>query len=146
MASNQDWPFNIGVTPVGQQNQTQSILKQPLKQDLHSPTYHCGTEFSPSPKSTVYTYDLNCNNNSNDWLNAGCNNNSNEWLNNSSNEWLHAGCSNNSNDWLNAGCSKYMRQESVALDTSSRNWTSNPLYLQHATVIEAAWAYSSRSY
>lgn len=115
MASyNQDWPFNIGVTPVGQQTQTQSVLNLPLKQDLHSPSYHRGVEFSPSPNSTMFTYDLNCN--------------------------------NNSNDWLNAGCSKYMRHEAMAFDASPHSWTQNPLYVQQATVIEAAWAYASHNY
>lgn len=65
-----DWPFNIGVIPTGQPNQTQSISILPLKQELHSPTYrNCGV--SPSNNSSVY--DLSYNNNSNDWLNAGCN-------------------------------------------------------------------------
>lgn len=86
-----------------------------MKQDLHSPTnYHCNYDFS-SPNSSVYTYDLNYN--------------------------------NNSNDWLNAGCSKYVRNEATASSPSIHGWSQNSLYLQQATVVEAAaWSYSNHNY
>ncbi len=93
-----------------------------MKQDFHSPkNCNSGADF---PSSTC-AYDLNYNNNSNDWLNAGC-------------KGIH-----NSNDWLNAGC-KCIHSE--LSPTSAHAWPQNSLYLQQATVVEAAWSYSNFNY
>lgn len=67
----QDWPFNIGVPPVGQQHSTSPIVNYPLKQEIPSLTNYCNSDFLPT-SSNMFSYDLNYNNNSSDWLNAGC--------------------------------------------------------------------------
>lgn len=116
-----DWPFNIGVTPVGQhQHHNKNVpLNVPLKAELQSPQfgdyhYH-GGEYCTSPNyPSFFTYDLNCN--------------------------------SNSNDWLNAGCSKYVRGE-VTPHSSPVHWSPhNSLLMQQATVVEAAWSYSGYNY
>ncbi|KAK7601767.1 hypothetical protein V9T40_009208 [Parthenolecanium corni] len=66
--------------------------------------------------AAVYTYDLNYNNNSNDWLNAGCS--------------KYVGPSANSHN----------------ASAAMHNWSQSSVYLQQATVVDAPWSFSNHNF